>query len=107
MDNPEANQANTTCHLVSINVTIGIAAIAFTMASLTIVGNDLVVIVIAVDPYKELKSIPNYLILNLAVCDLFVGCSEVLLGSLYFDLSPYLEAVAYTLIHSSLVASAV
>ena len=104
--NPEVNQTNTTCHLVSINVKMGITAIAFTMAFLTIVGNALVVIVIAVDPYKELKSIPNYLILNLAVCGLFFGCSEALLGLLHFYLSSNLQVVAYTLIHSSLAASA-
>lgn len=80
------------------------------MSFLTIIGNALVVIAIAVDPYKELRTIPNYLILNLAVCDLFVGPSEVLLGLLHFiPDSPHFGIwylVAYTAIYFSMVASA-
>lgn len=83
------------------------AATAFTMSFFTILGNALVVVAIAVDPYKELRTIPNYLILNLAVCDLFVGPSELLLGLLhFFDHSVYLYLVAYTCIYLSMVASA-
>ena len=105
LDDP-AKAINATCDLAGKNVTVGIAATAFTMSFLTIVGNGLVVIAIAVDPYKELKSIPNYLILNLAVCDLFVGPSEVLLGLLCFYHSSHLYLVAYTAIYFSMVASA-
>lgn len=83
------------------------AATAFTMSFFTILGNALVVVAIAVDPYKELRTIPNYLILNLAVCDLFVGPSELLLGLLhFFDHSVYLYLVAYTCTYLSMVASA-
>ena len=82
------------------------AAAAFTMSFFTILGNALVVVAIAVDPYKELRTIPNYLILNLAVCDLFVGPSELLLGLLHFNHSVYLYLVAYTCIYLSMVASA-
>ncbi|XP_078363944.1 beta-2 adrenergic receptor-like [Oculina patagonica] len=76
------------------------------MSFLTILGNALVVIAIAVDPYKELRTIPNYLILNLAVCDLFVGPSEVLLGLLHFIPDRHLYLVAYTATYFSMVASA-
>ena len=68
------------------------------------------VIAIVKDPYKELKTIPNYLIMNLAVCDLIVGIpSELLLGLLHF-LYPhkwlwYLHFVAYTSLYFSMVAS--
>ena len=68
------------------------------------------VIAIVKDPYKELKTIPNYLIMNLAVCDLIVGIpSEFLLGLLSFlDYSKklkYLYFVAYTSLYFSMVAS--
>lgn len=76
------------------------------MSFLTILGNALVVIAIAVDPYKELRTIPNYLILNLAVCDLIVGPAELLLGLLHFKDSTNLYFVAYTSIYFSMVASA-
>ena len=83
------------------------AATAFTMSFFTILGNALVVVAIAVDPFKELRTIPNYLILNLAVCDLFVGPSELLLGLLhYFNHNFYLYAAAYTCIYFSMIASA-
>lgn len=83
------------------------AATAFTMSFFTILGNALVVVAIAVDPYKELRTIPNYLILNLAVCDLFVGPSELLLGLLhFFNQSVHLYLVAYTCTYLSMVASA-
>lgn len=82
------------------------AATAFTMSFFTILGNALVVVAIAVDPFKELRTIPNYLILNLAVCDLFVGPSELLFGSLHFNHNLYLYAAAYTCIYLSMIASA-
>ena len=86
---------------------MGIAATAFTMSFFTMLGNGIVVVAIAMDPYKELRTIPNYLILNLAVCDLFVGPSEVLLGLLhYFSTNFYLYVAAYTCIYLSMVASA-
>ena len=76
------------------------------MSFFTILGNALVVIAIAVDPYKELRTIPNYLILNLAVCDLFAGPSELLLGLLHFIPNNYLYFAAYTCIYLAMVASA-
>ena len=95
------------CDLVGINMTIGMAATAFTMSFFTMLGNALVVIAIAVDPYKELRTIPNYLILNLAVCDLFAGPSELLLGLLHFIKNNiYLYFAAYTCIYLAMIASA-
>jgi len=89
------------------NITGGIAAAAFAMSFFTVFGNLLVVIAIVMDPYKELKTIPNYLILNLAVCDLIVGIpSELLLGLLHFyPSSRNLYFVAYTALYFSMVAS--
>lgn len=77
------------------------------MSFFTMLGNALVVVAIAVDPYKELRTIPNYLILNLAVCDLFAGPSELLLGLLRFTNNNFnLYFAAYTCIYFSMVASA-
>ena len=89
------------------NITERIAAAAFAMSFFTVFGNLLVVIAIVMDPYKELKTIPNYLILNLAVCDLIVGIpSELLLGLLHFyPSSRNLYFVAYTALYFSMVAS--
>ena len=97
---------NNSCDLVGLNITTGIAVTAFTLSFFTMLGNVLVVVAIAVDPYKELRNIPNYLILNLAVCDLFAGPSELLLGLLRFSNNYYLYLVAYTCIYLSMVASA-
>ena len=46
---------------------------------MTVVLNALVIITIWKDPFKNLKGIPNYLILNLAVSDLLVGIPAELL----------------------------
>ena len=100
--------SNATCTVESIPRGVGIGA--FVLCFLTVFGNLLVVIAIVKDPYKELKTIPNYLIMNLAVCDLIVGIpSEFLLGLLHF-LQPhkwlwYLHFVAYTSLYFSMVAS--
>ena len=91
------------CDLVGLNITTGIAVTAFTLSFFTMLGNVLVVVAIAVDPYKELRTITNYLILNLAVCDLFAGPSELLLGLLRFSNNYYLYLVAYTCIYLSMV----
>ena len=88
------------------NIPASLAKTSFVLAFLTVFGNSLVAIAILVDPYKELKTIPNYLILNLAVCDLIVGIpSELLLGLLHFYPSQILYVVAYTLLYLSMVAS--
>ena len=46
---------------------------------LTVVLNSLVIITIWKDPFKNLKGIPSYLILNLAVSDFLVGIPGMLL----------------------------
>ena len=52
---------------------------------LTLALNALVVITIWKDPFKNLRGIPNYLILNLAVSDLLVGIpGELLFAPLYW-----------------------
>lgn len=52
---------------------------------LTLALNALVVITIWKDPFKNLRGIPNYLILNLAVSDLLVGIpGELLFALLYW-----------------------
>lgn len=102
------NASHISCAVDYIPPEVGIAC--FVMCFLTVFGNLLVVIAIVKDPYKELKTIPNYLIMNLAVCDLIVGIpSEFLLGLLSFlDYSKklkYLYFVAYTSLYFSMVAS--
>jgi len=52
------------------------------LSLLTVVLNALVIITIWKDPFKDLKGIPNYIILNLAVSDLLVGISAELLIAL-------------------------
>ena len=89
MENQEASTENSTsipwdCVLVK-EVPVGVAAMAFLLSFLTVFGNSLVVIAIVKDPFSELRTIPNYHILNLAACDLIVGIpSELLLGLSYF-----------------------
>lgn len=82
------------------------AITAFAFSFFTVFGNLLVVTAIVKDPYKELKTIPNYLILNLAVCDLIAGIPcEFLVGLLYFYTSRGLYFVAYTSLYFAMVAS--
>lgn len=97
---------NVSCKL-DIKVPQSVAIAAFALSFFTVFGNSLVVIAIVKDPYRELKTIPNYLILNLAVCDLIVGIpSELLLGLLHFyDSSMHLHFVAYTSLYFAMVAS--
>ena len=52
------------------------------LSVVTVVFNSLVIITIWKDPFKELKGTANYLILNLAVCDLLVGFPAELLFAL-------------------------
>lgn len=56
--------------------------VLLSLSVLTSVLNALVVITIWKDPFKNLKGIPNYLILNLAVSDLLVGIPGELLFAL-------------------------
>ena len=84
-----------------------LAVTAFALSFFTVFGNSLVILAIVVDPFKELRTIPNFLILNLAVCDLIVGIpSELLLGVLGYHSSQTLYFVAYTSLYVSMVASA-
>ena len=60
-------------------------AVLLSFSVLTAALNALVLITICKDPFKNLKRIPNYLILNLAVSDLLVGIpSELLLALLHW-----------------------
>lgn len=111
MENREASTENSTiipldCALIK-EVPLSVAAMAFLFSFLTVLGNSLVVIAIVKDPFSELRTIPNYLILNLAVCDLIVGIpSELLLGLSHFYVSYDLYYLAYTSLYTSMVASA-
>ena len=105
-DRNSSNSEPWTC-VLDADVPVSVAATAFILSFLTVFGNTLVVLAIAVDPYKELRTIPNYLILNLAVCDLIVGIpSELLLGFLHYYPFWPLYFVAYTSLYVSMVASA-
>ena len=54
-------------------------AVVFPLSVLTVVLNSLVIITIWKDPLKNLKGIPSFLILNLAVSDFLVGIPGMLL----------------------------
>ena len=96
-----SNCPNLTNSSTASDMSLPEAYTAFTMSFLTVLGNGLVVVAIAKDPFRELRTIPNYLILNLAVCDLIVGIPcELLLGLLhYFALQEYkhFHLAVYTL----------
>ncbi|XP_068688917.1 beta-2 adrenergic receptor-like isoform X2 [Montipora foliosa] len=100
---------NSTCTVDAVPKSLTIAALV--LCFLTVFGNSLVVIAIVKDPYRELKTIPNYLILNLAVCDLIVGIpSELLLGFLHFipeqsSFYGHFYFFAYTSLYFAMVAS--
>ena len=48
-------------------------AVAIALAIITTIGNLLVIVAVYKDPYKELRTVCNYLVVNLAVADLIVG----------------------------------
>ena len=54
------------------------------LSVLTVVSNSLVLVTLWKDPFKNLKSISNYLILNLAISDLLVGIPGELLLALQY-----------------------
>ena len=73
---------------------------------LTLALNALVVITIWKDPFKNLKGIPNYLILNLAVSDLLIGIpTELLFVPLYWHHSESVEQAANMTQHLGFCAS--
>ena len=53
--------------------TITQTSVFFTLAFITVVGNGLVIIAVVVDPLKELRTVSNYLVVNLAIADFLLG----------------------------------
>ena len=53
--------------------TVTQTVVFFTLAMITVLGNSLVILVVVKDPFKELRTIPNYLVVNLAIADLLLG----------------------------------
>ena len=76
------------------------------LSLLTAMLNALVIMTIWKDPFKNLKGIPKYLILNLAVSDLLIGIPAELLSAL-FHWYPYecVGQVAYMTLHLGFCAS--
>ena len=73
---------------------------------MTVALNSLVIIAIWKDPFKELKGSANYLILNLAICDLLVGFpGELLLGLLHWFPNNNVTLTAYTIMCLGFYAS--
>ena len=68
----------------SDQVSIADVALLLPLSVLTVVSNSLVIVTIWKDPLNNLKAIPNYLILNLAVSDLLVGIPGELLIALQY-----------------------
>ena len=88
-------------------VSLPSAAVILPISVLTAVVNSLVIITIWKDPFKKLKGTANYLIFNLAVCDLLVGIP----GELLFALSHWvphgsiITVAAYTTVYLGFTAS--
>ena len=55
------------------NITTAEMGVALVLAFITSTGNLMVVIAVYKDPFKELRTISNYLVVNLAAADLIVG----------------------------------
>ena len=51
-------------------------AVAIVLALITSIGNFMVVYTVYKDPYRELRTISNYLVVNLAAADLIVGLNS-------------------------------
>lgn len=85
-------------HLFLPEVTTTEMAVAIALAIITTIGNLLVIVAVYKDPYKELRTVCNYLVVNLAVADLIMGLiSEPLFAIRYWltdDGSKYYKAVA-------------
>lgn len=78
----------------------------FGLAAITVFGNALVIIAVYRDPYKELRTLSNYLVVNLAVADFFMGLvSETLWGLSLWVRSKLFYDVANATMFLSLVAS--
>lgn len=60
-------------------MTLAQTAFLVSVSVLTVALNSLVIMTIWKDPFKQLKGTANYLILNLAVCDLLMGFPTELL----------------------------
>ena len=84
------------------------AVIFFSLCPLTVTLNATVILVICKDPYKELwGTAANFFILNLAVCDLLIGCPGELLFGLrhWFHDNQTLIQAGYSINHVAFLAS--
>ena len=82
------------------------AVIFLPLSVLTAVLNALVIMTIWKDPFKNLKGITHYLMLNLAVSDLLIGIpAELLLVPLYWHHSESVEQAAKITQHLGFCAS--
>lgn len=82
------------------------ASVLLSLSVLTVVGNSLVIITVWKDPFKNLKGTANYLILNLAVCDLLVGIpGELLFVLLHWFPHKSITRAAYTTLYLGFYAS--
>ena len=78
----------------------------FGLAAITVFGNALVIVAVYKNPFKELRTLSNYLVVNLAVADLFMGLvSETLWGMSLWVRSQHFYDAANATMFLSLVAS--
>lgn len=64
---------------------LGTTVLYFILSFITVFGNLLVFASFIKDPYKQLRTLQNYFIVNLAVSDLAMGCfAETLLAATYW-----------------------
>lgn len=81
-------------------------SIFFGLAVVTVFGNALVVAAVYKDPHKNLRTISNYLVVNLAAADLFMGLvSETLWGLSLWVRSRHFYDIANATMYLSLTAS--
>lgn len=60
-------------HLLPTNITPSEMGVAIALASVTSIGNLLVIIAVYKDPFGDLRTISNWLVVNLSAADLVVG----------------------------------
>ena len=75
------------------------------LAAITIAGNVLVLVAIQKDPFNELRTISNHLVLNLAVSDLVVGVVSEPLMSLVHWYGSTMYRAAFTTMYAALCSS--
>ena len=89
----------------AFNVPLSSVPVFAILAAITIVGNVLVIFTIRLDPFKELRTISNFLVMNLAVSDLIVGVVSEPLMILTHWYGDDMYTAAFTTTYAALCSS--